>query len=252
MPTLHNAVKSGDIELVKSLLTDGADPNLIEGQRMPITPLYYAIKNNNLELVKMLLDHGAEPLFRGYSYLTLAIYQVTVYKQTNEFKAINYQIVVALIDKGADVNRLYNHGTNMGLENSLGLYPSLPLFILLLSKGATPSELDVLLKNVRRQHSINLTKDIIIVVLSICKNTKKPNFHEDKILSDYWDEVKRKIDYLNENPVLGTEQTQRVIKECEFLKKSLMGLTLNGFFKSNVDTSEADVRAELKNVILAA
>ena len=195
MTALINAIKSGNIELAKSLISDGADVNQPEENLRPLTPLFYAIKQNNFDLVKILLEQGAKPFFAGYSYLTLAIYQVTVYKQTNEFKAINYQIVGALIDKGADVNRLYNHGTNMGLENSLGPYPSLALFILLLSKGATPSGLDVLLKNVRRQHSINLTKDIITVVLSICKNTKKPNFHEDKILSDYWDEVKRKIDY---------------------------------------------------------
>lgn len=47
-------------EMVKLLIKSGADVNLISDYRGR-TPLYYAVKTNNINFVKTLLKHGADP-----------------------------------------------------------------------------------------------------------------------------------------------------------------------------------------------
>jgi ankyrin repeat protein len=54
---LFNAVKNGEIDKVKSLISDGADVNASDGW---FIPLYWAAKNHHFNLVEVLLDNGAE------------------------------------------------------------------------------------------------------------------------------------------------------------------------------------------------
>src|ERR1051325_12099391 len=56
---LHDAVWSGQVELVRLLLDHRADPNIphVEGLS---TPLHYAAIKGNAAIAAMLLDHGAD------------------------------------------------------------------------------------------------------------------------------------------------------------------------------------------------
>lgn len=253
---LHRAVEANNQELAGFLIRNGADVNEIETKNR--VPLFYAIKKNNFELVKMLLDHNAKICINDYSYLFLAL-QISILqnlkKTDKDLKNINYQIVKLLIDKGANVNKFACNDLNIMVNSAIfSLY--YPLVKLLLNQGANIEKYEPFLENTiklieldkKSENCIkiyNIAKLIITEVLSKYKPKEKPDFlGKNKILSDYWDEVKGKIDYLNEDPVLGKVQTQRVIKECEFLKNSLKGLSLNAFFKSNVKTINNDISNE--------
>ncbi|MBP3964920.1 ankyrin repeat domain-containing protein [Paenibacillus lignilyticus] len=58
---LYYAAKHGHIEVVRSLLTGGADPNLPERDASGGAALYAAVRGDHAECVKLLLAHGANP-----------------------------------------------------------------------------------------------------------------------------------------------------------------------------------------------
>ena len=55
---LVDAARTGDIDLARSLLRDGANPNENIGAEFP---LYVAAAYNNVTLIKLLIDNGADP-----------------------------------------------------------------------------------------------------------------------------------------------------------------------------------------------
>jgi ankyrin repeat protein len=55
---IFEAVSDDSIELVESLLTQGADPNIPDHNGT--TPLMEAASGGNLTIVKLLLNHGAK------------------------------------------------------------------------------------------------------------------------------------------------------------------------------------------------
>ncbi|MBP0015588.1 MAG: ankyrin repeat domain-containing protein [Roseofilum sp. SBFL] len=59
-------VQEGRVDIVKSLLKAGANPNLAE-EDTGGTPLMYAAKNGYLEILDLLLEAGADPTIRDYS-----------------------------------------------------------------------------------------------------------------------------------------------------------------------------------------
>jgi ankyrin repeat protein len=59
---LHNAASRGHMEIVKFLLSRGADPNLREEGIAPFgRALYSAVSDGHIEIAKLLLEHGANP-----------------------------------------------------------------------------------------------------------------------------------------------------------------------------------------------
>lgn len=57
---LGYAVSCNNIEVVKFLLENGADPNLSESKPDTYTPLMWAAESEPLEIVKLLLEYGAD------------------------------------------------------------------------------------------------------------------------------------------------------------------------------------------------
>jgi hypothetical protein len=53
-----NSIRQGDIKKVEEYIDKGADVNLIKNERQ--TPLMYAIWSNNFEIVKLLVSKGAD------------------------------------------------------------------------------------------------------------------------------------------------------------------------------------------------
>lgn len=59
---LHEAAKHGDIQTVKLILLEGNNVDYVNaGNSTSTTALHYAIEASNLEIVKLLLTHGADP-----------------------------------------------------------------------------------------------------------------------------------------------------------------------------------------------
>ena len=102
---LFEAVKSNNIELVRSLLTDGVVDNTNKNKKnyyninaedsLGITPLIEAILLGNVELVELLLLHGAhaQPL-PGFRHTPLRAACLTA----------NTQLISLLLQKGAQPN----------------------------------------------------------------------------------------------------------------------------------------------------
>ena len=90
---LHQAVVSGDIEKVKTLISNGVDINT--NNQLNWTPLHTAVRNNRIEIVKYLLENGANVDAidsRGQTALQFAV------------ESGQKEIVELLIEKGADLN----------------------------------------------------------------------------------------------------------------------------------------------------
>jgi len=99
--SLHQAVVDGDLDLVKSLISKGADVNL--RNRMSWTPLHTAIRNRQKAIVEWLIDKGADVNAkdgRGQTPLHFAI-------DTSQ-----KDVVERLIEKGADVNAMSGRAEN--------------------------------------------------------------------------------------------------------------------------------------------
>jgi ankyrin repeat protein len=57
---LIDAVKSNDLNKVRTLLNNGADPNARRRDDIGMTALMYAAENRHLEVSKLLIDRGAD------------------------------------------------------------------------------------------------------------------------------------------------------------------------------------------------
>ncbi|WP_199617707.1 ankyrin repeat domain-containing protein [Paenibacillus alkalitolerans] len=85
---LHASIAGNHINIVKLLLTHGADINSqCEGEtRKGFTPLHVAAHFNRFEIAKMLLENGANPLMRNSESLTPSEYAIA--KGNNEIADI--------------------------------------------------------------------------------------------------------------------------------------------------------------------
>jgi len=105
---LCSAVKLGDLETVRELISNGADVNGTSkhfdspnGKYYDLTLLQFAVLNNRYEVAKYLIDHGAEVNFipengDGLTSLHLACIVSDKYD--------NLQMVKLLVSSGADIN----------------------------------------------------------------------------------------------------------------------------------------------------
>lgn len=66
--TLYYAAKYGEVQIVRHLLENGADPNIHD--KTLNFPIHEAIDGAYLEVVELLLCHGKHPLFTFILYLS--------------------------------------------------------------------------------------------------------------------------------------------------------------------------------------
>ncbi len=166
---LHLAARDGDIELVKKLISEGADLNALY-ENMP--PVYFAIKPKHVEVVRLILEAGGthvvphrfvlpipKPIFEAYEsgdieILRLLIkygadveekdfYGMTVLglvmwspRRDEEYEARRMELVKMLLAAGASVSqpptteRQYLSGSSPCLQaTGFGLHEYLELFL---------------------------------------------------------------------------------------------------------------------------
>lgn len=123
----------GDFDLVKSLVSTGADFNAA-GSAFHSTPLHEAVKGKYINIVKVLISNGADVNARGGSYRF-----ETALHQASERGFMN--IARLLIIAGADVN------ANDSLDSKPLQYAAYAdnkdIVELLLQKGATIANLHI-------------------------------------------------------------------------------------------------------------
>ncbi|GHU77759.1 hypothetical protein FACS189462_0470 [Spirochaetia bacterium] len=101
---LIQAVYTKNIDMIKLLVENGADVNLIAEMS---TPLQSAIWTENYDNIKYLLDHGADVHFTKERF-TLPLNYAVIYtiQKDNELNEINKDIIQLLLSYGADINGL--------------------------------------------------------------------------------------------------------------------------------------------------
>lgn len=130
---LHQAIFDGDIEKVKSFLSDGVDIN--SRNRENWTPLHTAINQKNMEIIQLLLDRNAD------------VNAVNDHSETPMHFAVRSgqkDIVELLIAKGADVNTV-----DIRNDNALSLS----------QKGGHTEITEILLKHGAKEPSQIMNED---------------------------------------------------------------------------------------------
>ena len=95
---LMEAVHQNDLEMVRTLLKAGANPNV--GDYWKDAPLLQAVRQDNLETTQLLLDQGALPDIKGRGYTPLGL----------AAKNGNVPLVKILLRAQADPNRKNDDG----------------------------------------------------------------------------------------------------------------------------------------------
>ena len=117
LPLLTFAVINGNVEIVKTILADGADVNLVN-KRGAWTPLLYSIYYNRPEVAVVLIDSGADVnLANNDGWAPL---HVTVNIQENQSHD-GAKLAEMLIQAGADINQQTNTGRtplNLSVANN--------------------------------------------------------------------------------------------------------------------------------------
>ena len=93
------AIRNGDLEMVKYLMQEGADPN--ENYGGEGFPLILAIVNKRLEITKVLIDHGCDINFSTLNGWTPILTAIAVE---------SLELVEVLVENGADLETLDGHG----------------------------------------------------------------------------------------------------------------------------------------------
>jgi uncharacterized protein len=91
----------GHTELVKSLLTAGADPNIASNNPFKVTPLHSACAISNYDAAEALIKHGADVNAKQMQGVT-ALHSACHTGQT--------RLAQLLIDNGADINAAMDNG----------------------------------------------------------------------------------------------------------------------------------------------
>ena len=155
--SLHHACYLGNFEIVKSLVTNGANVN-IEVPKFALTPLHGATMNGDIKTVKFLIEHNAKlnakdikggtPIFAACWIGKLSVVKYLVEKgaeidiTTNDGATVlhyasqsgNLDLVKFLTSKGLDVNSQADNGaTPLHIAVSIG---SMDVVEYLLANGA--------------------------------------------------------------------------------------------------------------------
>jgi uncharacterized protein len=131
-PLLQEAIRSGDLGAIQSLLQSGADPNtLLELQGMAVTPLMFALGSEPEglpEVVRLLLEAGADPNLQ------------IIHKRGEKIAPLvgalsSLDVAQLLLEAGADPNVGMEGGADPGMAMFGGPMVMTPLTMVLMDGG---------------------------------------------------------------------------------------------------------------------
>jgi len=128
------AAGSNDLELISTLIENGANPN-VYSKTASANPLIYAIETKSVEALKLLLDSGARPYSRGVN-----IFRVLKNTRGAQDKQTRYQMLELLLEKGLEIDEVDQNGQSALFRVVLDLDYELVLF--LLKNNANPKRID--------------------------------------------------------------------------------------------------------------
>ncbi|UCD27444.1 MAG: ankyrin repeat domain-containing protein [Planctomycetota bacterium] len=128
---LHKAVHNGHIEIVKLLISQGADVNA--GDAEGDTPLHYAVSNGYYEIARHLVLKGADVNAKNRSFSETPLHVTTYFNYIN--------IIKLLVSYGADVNAL-NKNNAIPLHHAAEI-GTLNIVKYLVSKGKKINHKDI-------------------------------------------------------------------------------------------------------------
>jgi ankyrin repeat protein len=126
---MYAAIRAGDTTLVRSLLDEGTDVNLVE-RRGGATPLMHAAAVGSLDTMRLLMSRGANVNAKSYGGMTALMWAVA-----------DLARVRLLVEKGADVNIASANGRTALMLAAMG-GTSAPIVRYFLPHGANPRAVD--------------------------------------------------------------------------------------------------------------
>ncbi|WP_342227324.1 ankyrin repeat domain-containing protein [Rickettsiella endosymbiont of Rhagonycha lignosa] len=223
---LSIAAKFGEAAIVEYLIEKKANVNVRGDQGN--TPLLEASKSVRKEAVITLLivtgkadvtlsnNAGSTPLHFVASTIPLIKEKFKMFMnpadmETSNFSADNIKIINLLLLNGANANATNTNG-HTPLENTWKINYD---------------------KTEMRRPLLEVAKVLIQAMLSQNPEIKKPKFFKhEKELSNYWDKLIHKINYLLENKIIGSKDATKRILATPIPFNTLFSLSLNQFFKS--------------------
>lgn len=134
---LFKAVRKGDVDEVKRLISEGADVDALDGNK--ITPLWHAIVKGNKGMVSLLIDNKAD--VNAQSETGRALLHVAVGK-ANRTQPLDTSIIKALLEaEGINVNAVDKDGKTP-LHEAAKSYDEKIVTVLLEAKGIYVTPLD--------------------------------------------------------------------------------------------------------------
>lgn len=249
---LHEAINSSNYDLAVKLIEAGADVNEIN--ECDKTPLVCAEIKNDVDLVNLLINNGAKAiLFGSYNHVYSAlihfcrINQLRKSNDTEKYK--KYKIIEKMLEN-TNINELSN-----GLDPALLIANTnyVPIVELFLIKGMTISLVNSINTFVQTdaEKDYKTSKAIISYGLLSGNLKNKSDFiRKNEALSNHFDEVEKKINYLYKNPFIGCKtQTENILNKVLYKKNSLKALSFTKFFKFlNVDAIESSISNETQGL----
>jgi ankyrin repeat protein len=149
---LHSAVQNNDVEQVRRILEDGADPNEIRHENPPIFLLLYSHDNANyhratygcadseLQILELLLEFGADPNL--YKHGSSPLHELCSAKSVIEYQ---YEAIQLLLKYGADPNAEDSFGNSPLIKHCWILRDgkSVKIAQLLLEHGANVNQVEI-------------------------------------------------------------------------------------------------------------
>lgn len=138
---LHAAAGRGDVETVRRLLEDGADPNERSTATDQMTPLHTAVGRGQVETARILLDNGADP--NGELKFSSLVEVAPLHLAAEHNHA---EVAELLLKRGAKPNPKANYGfgwSDLGMTplNVAYRHESLDVAYVLLKNGAALDEM---------------------------------------------------------------------------------------------------------------
>ncbi|KAL8993022.1 MAG: hypothetical protein Q9169_006652 [Polycauliona sp. 2 TL-2023] len=147
-PMLDHDAKTCNIEIINSLLDNGADVN--QAHSLDIVPLHVAVEQGSIDLVNNLLDRGAKVNVISYHHGSQKTMKATSYRDGKltplSIAVIQGSIDIAksLVSHGCDVNQAWGKITPISLAFETGYFDMIQLLV----QNGAHTDMDILQKAV--------------------------------------------------------------------------------------------------------